>query len=77
MSRQYNTSKKELIEAFRFLLSQKNITVSDIIKKAVSLYEAYKLDMADCIIAAHSLKGFLASFDEDLLAIIEVKPYWK
>jgi len=33
--------------------------------------------MADCIIAAESLKGLLASFDKVLLKVENVKPFWK
>ena len=33
--------------------------------------------MADCIIVAQSIKGKLATFDKDMLAIKGVNGFWK
>src|SRR3989344_7345689 len=63
----YNTQREEIVTIYRYLLAKKNIHVSSRIKRAVSLFETTKLDMADCIIASYSLKGELASFDKKLL----------
>src|SRR5258708_3480071 len=49
--RQYNSSRKDIIEGYNFLLSQKNLFISQEVRKAVVMYEETKLDMADCIIA--------------------------
>src|SRR5438105_1696834 len=49
---QYRTSREKLITALHFLSSQKNIKLSQEVKKAVVIFEKTKLDMADCIIAA-------------------------
>jgi len=73
----YDTSRETLITIFHFLSSQTNIKLPAHIKKAIQIYEKTKLDMADCIIAATSLKGELASFDKELLSVEEVKPFWK
>lgn len=72
----YKTDRKKIVEVFRFLVSQPNIKSGRILKTAVEIFERTKLDMADCLIAAHSLKGKLASFDKKLLLLKEVKRYW-
>ncbi len=74
---QYHTSRENIIKIFQFLSSQKNIKVSTNVKKAIAIFEKTKLDIADCIIAASSLKGSLASFDKELLQINGVNPIWK
>lgn len=73
----YDTSREDILRIFQFLYSQKNIKVSIDIKRAILIFEKTKLDMADCIIAASSLKGSLASFDKELLQVNGVKPTWK
>jgi len=77
LTNHYNTSRGEIITAYRFLLAKKNIHTSPAIQKAVVLFEKTSLDMADCIIAAYSLKGSLASFDRELLRLEGIKPFWK
>ena len=74
----YNTSRLEILTAFKFLVSQKNMHVSEEIKKAVEVYESSKLDMADSIIAASPIfnKGSLATYDEELNSIKGLKSYW-
>ena len=76
LSGAYKTNRKKILKAFKFLISQKNIKLGKVIKKAVEFFESTKLDMADCLIAAHSLKGKLASFDKRLLSINKVKKYF-
>ena len=73
----YGVSREKIIEKFEFLVSQGNITVSPQAIHAAIIYAKSKLDMADCVIAAYSRKGSLASFDEELLEIKGVRPYWK
>src|SRR3989344_5270372 len=73
----YDTSREKLIQLFQFLTSQKNIKLPKQVKKAVIIFEKTKLDMADCIIAAYAMREELASFDEELLHIEEVQPFWK
>lgn len=75
--RLYSSSRNEVSTIFTFLISCKNIKLSPEIKRAASLYENSNLDMADCLIAVHSQKGKLASFDNDLLKVKAVKSYWK
>ncbi|OGG19080.1 hypothetical protein A3D78_04345 [Candidatus Gottesmanbacteria bacterium RIFCSPHIGHO2_02_FULL_39_14] len=72
----YSRKRSDVAAAFRFLLSFRAIKCSKIIHKATYLYETSNLDMADCLIVAQSLKGKLASFDEKLLKIKGVKPFW-
>ena len=73
---QYDTSRENLVKIFQFLASQKNIKFPKHIRKAIMIFEKSKLDMADCIIASHALKGELASFDKELLSVEEIKPFW-
>ncbi len=77
LTQQYNISRKELIIFFTFLTTKDNIKSSKEAKEAVSIYESSKLDMADCIIAAYSLNGQLASFDKELLKIEGVTQHWQ
>lgn len=72
----YNASRKKIIKAFKFLLAQSNIKLTQTTKKAVELFERTRLDMADCLIAGHSLKNRLASFDKKLLSVKGIKKYW-
>jgi len=72
----YQAKREKIVIAFKFLISRRNIKSSPVIKKAVEFFAASKLDMADCLIAARSLKGKLASFDKKLLSLKEVKKYW-
>lgn len=72
----YNWSRAELVISYRFLLAKKNIHVSSTMDIAVAIYQNSNLDMADCIIAASSMKGKLASFDKELLKAPGVNPLW-
>ncbi len=76
LSGNYGVNRKEIAKIFRFLTSRPNIKLSPEISKAVEVFEKTKLDMADCLIAATSLKGKLASFDKKLLTTKGVKKYW-
>lgn len=76
LSGNYKVSRKKIIEVFRFLISQPNIKLKQDIKKAVEIYQESRLDIADCLIAARSLKGKLATFDKKLLLVKGVKKYW-
>ena len=76
LSNEYEVSRKNLLHMFQFLASQKNIQVSGSIKKAIELFGETNLDMADCLIAATSLKGKLASFDKKLLQVNGVTPFF-
>lgn len=74
---QYSVSRNELIVAYEFILGLENVKVNTEAKQALAIYKASSLDMADCLIAAYSIKGTLASFDKKLLKLREVTPYWK
>ncbi|MBI2032233.1 MAG: type II toxin-antitoxin system VapC family toxin [Candidatus Levybacteria bacterium] len=77
LMKKYGLPRSKVIDAYLFLLSQENVKKSTYIKKAIEIYQKTKLDMADCIIAAESLKGLLASFDKNLLRVEKVKAFWK
>jgi len=72
-----NAKRAELIKSFRFLNSLRNISITKEVREAIAIFEKTKLDMADCIIAAYSMKGYLASFDNGLLNIANINPFWK
>jgi predicted nucleic-acid-binding protein len=74
---QYGISREKLITIFQFLSSQKNIKLSQYLKKAITIFEKTHLDMADCIIASYALKGALASFDRELLEVQGINCVWK
>lgn len=75
--KKYGLPRSKVIESYHFLITQENIKKSIYIKKAVEIYQKTKLDMADCIIAAQSMGGSLASFDKKLLKAPKVKPFWR
>src|SRR3989304_8991911 len=50
LGKSYNATRTKILKAFEFLATQKNVSVSPIIKKALDLYKKTSLDMADCII---------------------------
>lgn len=70
-------TRADLIKTFKFLTSLRNISLTKETREAISIFEKTKLDMADCIIAAYSRKGSLASFDNRLLAVVGINPFWK
>jgi len=76
LRRLYKTKRKKIISAFQFLISYPNIKTNQVVKKAMTVFENTKLDMADCLIAAHSLGAKLASFDKKLLSAKDIKSYW-
>lgn len=69
--------RADLIKAFRFLHSLRNISLTREAREAITIFKNSKLDMAGCIIAAYSMKGSLASFDRELLDIEGINPFWK
>ena len=73
----YNYPREKLLDIYTFLSSRKNIHVTKETKNAITIFKNSKLDMADCIIAAYSMKGSLASFDSGLLGIAGISPFWK
>ncbi len=73
----YKFPRKKLLEVYNFLSSRKNIHITSQARIGISIFKESKLDIADSLIAAHSLKGKLASFDKELLDIKGVRPFWK
>ena len=73
----YQTPRKKILEVFQFLISRSNCKLDSTVSPAVKLFENTNLDIADCLIVSHSLKGKLASFDRQMLAIKGVKKYWQ
>ena len=73
----YNFPREKLLNIYTFLSSRDNIHVTKETKNAIAIFEKTKLDMADCIIAAYSMKGSLASFDNGLLSIAGINPFWE
>lgn len=76
LSGKYKLTRDEIAKLFKFLLSRSNIKSKKYPKLALNIFESTKLDMADCLIAAHSLKCKLASFDKKLLLVSKVVNYW-
>ena len=73
LSSGYALPRTKILDAYRFILSRENIKTSTYIKKATEIFGETNLDMADCIIAAQSEKGKLASFDKELLKVKSIK----
>ena len=77
LGNEYKFSRDQLLDIFNSLLSRSNLHINSVVKIAVQIFSQTKLDMADCIIAASSLKGKLASFDKELLGVKEINSFWK
>jgi len=75
--KKYGASRTKIVEAYKFLISKRNIQTSFIVKNASVLFEATKLDMADCITAMEAKNGVLASFDKKLIKQSGAKSFWK
>jgi len=75
--RKYNYPREKLLDIYTFLSSRNNILVTNEAKNAIAIFKNSKLDMADCIIASYSMKGSLASFDNGLLSIAGINPFWQ
>ncbi len=73
----YSSNRSQIHKSYEFLLTLKNVKIHIRVRKAILIYKNTKLDMADCIIAASSLGGTLASFDKELLKTKGVKSFWK
>jgi len=73
----YNFPREKILDIYTFLSSRENINVTKETKNAITIFKNSKLDMADCIIAACSMKGSLASFDNGLLGIPGINPFWR
>lgn len=73
----YKFLREKLLHIYIFLSSCDNIHITNESKNAILIFEKTKLDMADCLIAAYSMKGSLASFDKELLSIADINPFWK
>lgn len=76
LTKAHGLSRDKLTDFFESLVSLRNLTVNAYISNAIKLFSRSKLDMADCIIAAQSGNGSLASFDRQLLKVEGVKSYW-
>ena len=77
LSNKYKFSRIKLLNIFNAIASKSNLRINSTVKIAIQIFSKSKLDMADCIIAASSLKGKLASFDSELLDVEEVKGFWR
>ena len=77
LTKVFKATRTDLNKPYKLLTSLSNISLTKEARKAIILFSKTKLDMADCIIAAHSFKGSLASFDKELLEIEGVNPFWK
>ncbi len=63
----YGATRKDIIKAFEFLSSKKNITLSKEISIAIEIYKQTSLDIADCLIVAYGkTKGDIFTFDKQL-----------
>lgn len=62
----YMGSRETVLKAYMFLINLKNIRTTQYTKIATRIYSQNNLDMADCLIIAHSLENKLFSFDEKM-----------
>lgn len=77
MKKVYRQNKTTILDAFHYLVEQKNISMSKEMQYAIQVYQNYNIDFVDCLAAAHSLGNKLASFDKKLLKVDNITPYWE
>lgn len=68
-SSHYGASRLEILKAFRYLLSRKNINKTKEVKIAFNIYKNSLLDFADCVVIASSKNHDLVSFDKKMLKV--------
>ena len=73
----YGLSKSDVMKAYLYLLSNKQIQIPEEVREANELYKISNIGMSDCIIAVNSFGGLLASNDNKLLKIKGINNYWK
>ena len=68
LSQAYHVTRSELVEAFTFLSTRKNINLNKEAKVAINIFQASQLDMADCLVlaVASNKHNQLATFDQNL-----------
>lgn len=71
MGKTYNSNRGNILKAFQYLATKKNIKISKEVVKAIGIYEKSKLDIADCIIAATAHKKELLSFNKQLISVVK------
>lgn len=77
LTKLFKATRTDLVKTFKFMASLRNILLTREVKEAIVVFSKTKLDMADCIVAAYSFEGHLASFDSALLDVKGVNPFWK
>ena len=76
LGKTYKAGREKVLGAFKFIATRSNVIISKEAKEAIKIYESSKLDMADCIVAAHSINHKLTSFDKSLLKTPGIGSYW-
>lgn len=76
MMKVYGLSRNHVVEAYQYISQLPKFKYSKKVSKALSLFKNTSLDMADCIVATHSYDQILASFDQKLLKVENIKSYW-
>ncbi|MBU1110932.1 PIN domain-containing protein [Patescibacteria group bacterium] len=77
LTSQYQAKREDLIKAFNYLAANKNVKLTKQAREAIEIFHSTKLDMADSLIAAHSMGKKLAGFDKKMLNLKGVKSFWK
>lgn len=73
----YKLPKIQLLEVLKYLLSRSNIKTSQQIRNAVKIYEESNMSITDCLVVAYGEGNKIASFDDKLVKIDGVKPFWR
>ena len=72
----YKSTRRQILDAYQFLMSQAKVTVSKEVRQATEMYATTQLSMADCIVAVFASSSKLASFDKELIRKTRVNSYW-
>ena len=75
--RGYGKKRTEMLPLYNFIFKHSSLILTQQAKVAWVIYQTTTHDMADCLVAAASLGGRLASFDRKLLRVKGVKRYWR
>ncbi len=62
----YKAPRKQILEAFNFLISRRSIGVSSAVVEAIGLFGKNNLSLADCLVIVAAEGEKLASFDDSI-----------
>jgi predicted nucleic acid-binding protein len=76
LSGKYGVSREEVGQAYALIREIPSVKLTTEVNQAIDIFQSSKLDMVDCLVAAHAKAGKLATFDNQLRKLASVMSYW-